>query len=106
MISRMIFFKTESLFNIVNDISLTTLITSLFVCVHHANRALACTLLNCAMWVAGAELVYQTIRVRTIAFCTVIKYYRGKTARFPLLNDDLSKDQELLMSWSYERSKK
>ena len=63
-------------------------------------------LLNWTMRIAGAELVYQTIPVRTIAFCTGIKYCRGKTATFPLTNDDLSKDQELLKSWSYERSKK
>ena len=32
------------------------------------------TLLNCAMRVAGRELVYQTIPFRTIAFCTGIEY--------------------------------
>ena len=55
-------------------------------------------LLKCGMRVAGRELVYQTIPVRTIAFCTGIEYCRGKTATFPLPNDDLSKDQELLKS--------
>ena len=64
-------------------------------------------LLSCAMLrIAGHEAVYQTIPVRTITFCTGIEYCRGKTATFPLPNDDLSKDQELLKSWSYERSKK
>jgi hypothetical protein len=47
----------------------------------------------------GREVVYlYTITVRTIAFCTGIKYCKGKTATFPLPNDDLSKDQELLQS--------
>ena len=61
-----------------------------------------CIGLSSNMW----QLVYHTIPVQTIAFCTGIKYCRGKTATYPLPNDDLSKDQELLKSWSYERSKK
>ena len=58
------------------------------------------------MRIAGDKLVYLTIPVRTIDFCTGIKYCRGKTATFPLPNGYLSKDHELLKSWSYERSKK
>ena len=33
---------------------------------------------------------------------TGIEYSRGKIAIFPLSNDDLSEDQEFLMSWSCE----
>ena len=57
---------------------------------------------NCVIRVAGRELVYHTIPVRTIAFYTGIEYSRGKIAIFPLPNDDLSEDQELLRSWSCE----
>ena len=57
---------------------------------------------NCAIRIAGIELVYHTIPFRTIAFYTGIEYLRGKKATFPLSNDDLSEDQELLRSWSCE----
>jgi hypothetical protein len=59
-------------------------------------------IVNCVIRVAGRELVYHTIPVRTIAFYTGIEYSRGKIAIFPLPNDDLSEDQELLKSWSCE----
>ena len=59
-------------------------------------------IVNCVIRVAGRELVYHTIPVRTIAFYTGIEYSRGKIAIFPLPNDNLSEDQELLRSWSCE----
>ena len=59
-------------------------------------------IVNCVRRVAGRELVYHTIPVRTIAFYTGIEYSRGKIAIFPLPNDNLSEDQELPKSWSCE----
>ena len=53
------------------------------------------SIVNCVIRTVGGELVYHTITVSTVHLSHGNRYSRGKTAIFPVPDDDISEYQEL-----------